>query len=1064
MNSKITLKVKVLKSIKLTALGVLLTVSNGLLAQSELVSQVFPTRITTNSQITVLGTGFTEGTSVSISGIGINNASITLVSDTEMTFKISHSGSVDTLGELMLSGTATGRNMEYVSPTPKTLRNGTESNVTKITEIFTTYNGFWRSSQWKADPTNNSLKPNTSHDVLAFTYNGVTYSTGVNDQLLTDNGVTFSSQLFYAYTTNGVDGITNPNNYLAMADMIDGVAGEGTAITSPEISGTTVFDVITDGVNGLDIGTGVTNFNATADVEFFSSGGQLGALEDDIPDFLISQIAAAGSTDIYYYTDADKNVVGRPIRITITEETDNDGDALLAKWRLDLYSFLPGVNYGIATPTVRSFSNNEERPLRMVAFKFEDFEINDINITDINNINMVAGGTADLAFLAYNRGSFDIKTPVVTEYPLARYVCNLPSDSSITFSAVAEVSGNATGAPEETLSYQWTKYNEPILGANSSTYTLPGNIDAESIGNYKLRVTNAFGSVVVPVSLSIGGTPVYWNGAEWQLPPVYQNAGIVVEPKDRGLVFSSNYNSSGDIEGCDCLVPAGSNVTIDSGSTLKLYGEVTVESGASLTFEDGASLIQTKIVTSNENSGSIKVERLVTDLNDNDYVLWSSPVANFDVSNITAPYAANAFNWGVNTPNTNGTVGDWSLTTGAMNAGSGYAVNVPTEFVSTGFTASFVGKPNNGDVSVNVFKSTGSQPNVEARHRNLIGNPYPSAISADQLLADNTLLEGNVKIWAHNTAIPNTTTPLTSSAYQDLNYNYGEPYVSYNLTGANPPESTNGFIGSGQGFFVQVDDSASEGSVTFTNAMRSDATDVAYDNSGFYRGTNNAQDLEKHLVWLSLIDATDVSASTLVGYVEGATLAKDRLFDAYSDDNTMRIYSMISNEEMVIQGRPLPFVDTDVVPLGIELPENGIFKIAIGDFAGSVFIDASVGIYLEDTVLNTEHDLRTSPYSFSGVQGKINDRFNLRYVTTLSIDDNEMSSTFAYVKDGTLNVRSGSVIKDIKVYDINGRQVISYASNGQNNTLSESFQFSKGVYLATITLEGNVTVTKKIIN
>ncbi|WP_040756236.1 T9SS type A sorting domain-containing protein [Winogradskyella psychrotolerans] len=1064
MNSKITLNFKMLKSIKLTALLVLLTVSNGLIAQTELVSQVFPTRITTNSQITVLGTGFTESTSVSISGISINNASITLVSDTEMTFKISHSGSVDTSGELMLAGTATGQNMEYISPTPKTLRNGTESNVTKITEIFTTYNGFWRSSQWKADPTNNSLKPNTSHDVLAFTYNGVTYSTGVNDQLLTDNGVAFSSQLFYAYTTNGVDGITHPNNYLAMADMIDGQAGEGAAITSPEISGTTVFDAITDGVNGLDIGTGITNFNATADVEFFSSGGQLGALEDDIPDFLISQIAAAGSTDIYYYADADKNVVGRPIKITITEETDNDGDALLAKWRLDLYSFLPGVNYGIATPTIRSFSNNEERPLRMVAFKFEDFQIDDTNIIDINNINMVAGGTADLAFLAYNRGSFDIKTPVVTEYPLARYVCNLPSDSSITFSAVAEVSGNATGAPEETLSYQWSKYNEPILGANSSTYTIPGNIDAESLGSYKLRVTNAFGSVVVPVSLSIGGTPVYWNGSEWQLPLVYENAGIVVEPKDRGLVFSSNYNSSGDIEGCDCLVPAGSNVTIDSGSTLKLYGEVTVESGASLTFEDGASLIQTKIVTSNENSGSIKVKRNVIDLHDNDYVLWSSPVANFDVSNVTAPHATNAFNWSVNTANTNGVTGDWTLTSGTMSAGLGYAVNVPTEFVSTGFTASFVGKPNNGDISVDVFKSTGNQPNVEARHRNLIGNPYPSAISADQLLADNTLLEGNVKLWAHNTAIPNTTTPLTSSAYQDLNYNYGEQYVSYNLTGANPPESTNGFIGSGQGFFVQVDESATEGSVTFTNAMRSNDADVAHDNSEFYRGTNDAQDLEKHLVWLSLIDATDVSASTLVGYVDGATLGKDRLFDAYSDDNAMRIYSVVNNEEMVIQGRPLPFENADVVPLGVELPENGIFKIAIGDLDGSVFADTSVGIYLEDTVLNTEHDLRTSPYAFSGVQGKINDRFNLRYIMSLSIDDNEMSNTFAYVKDGTLNVRSGTVIKDVKVYDINGRQVISYASNSQNNTLSESFQFSKGVYLATITLEGNVTVTKKIIN
>ena len=1062
MNLKFTFNLKSLNTLKLTVFALFLTSIASIFGQT--VTEVFPSRITTNSKITVLGTDFTESTSISINGININSGSITLLSDTEMLFAISHSGSSDVTGELVVGGVSTGINIDYISPTHKTLKNGETSNVTKITEIFTTYNGFWRSSLWKADPTNNNLKPNTSHDLLAFTYNGVTYSTGVDDQLLTDNGITFSSQLFYAYTTNGVDGTTYGSNYLAMADLIDGEVGEGTSITSEDILGTKIYDVLIDGVNGLDIGTGVTNFNATTDVEFYSAGGQLGALDDDIPDFLISQIAMAGSTDIYYYTDSEKNVVGRPVKLTILDETDLQGDALLAQWRLDLYNFTPGVNYGVATPQSRAFSNNEQRPLRMVALKFEDFHITDSNIANINNVNMVAGGTADLGFVAYNRGSFDIKTPVFTEYPAARFVCQLPSDANISFTATATVSGGATGAPEETLSYQWFKYNDPIAGATSNTYTLPSTLNEESLGIYKLRVSNSYGSVVVPVSLSLGGTPMYWNGSEWELPPVYQNAGVVVEPQDRGLVFSSNYNETGDIEGCDCLVPTGSNVTIPSGSTLKLYGEVTVESGASLTFQDSASLIQTKAVENNENSGSIKVKREVTDLHENDYVLWSSPVANFDVSNISTAFPTDAFTWNVNTANTDGLSGDWVLATGTMDSGLGYAVNVPTDLVTTGFTTTLIGTPNNGDISVDVYKSTGNLPNLEARHRNLIGNPYPSAISAEQLLIDNTILEGHIKIWAHNSAIPNTTTPLTSAAYQDLNYNYGEQYVSYNFTGANPPASTNGYIGSGQGFFVQLDDSASEGAVTFTNAMRSNDANVAHDNTEFYRGVNNAQDIEKHVLWLSLIDDTNTSASTLVGYVEGATLAKDRLFDAYSDEHTMRIYSLVDNVEMVIQGRPLPFVDTDVVPLGVELPENGIFKIAIGDIDGSVFMDTSVGIYLEDTVLNIEHDLRESPYSFSGVQGKINDRFNLRYITTLSIDDNVRSNTFAYVKDNMLNVRSESGIRDIKVFDINGRGVMHYTFNGEAHTISQGFQFSKGVYLANITLEGNITVSTKLIN
>ncbi len=58
-------------------------------------------------------------------------------------------------------------------------------------------------------------------------------------------------------------------------------------------------------LNGLDLGTGVVDFNDTAEVRFFSGNGQEGALYDDIPDFLITQIANVDptKTDIYYYAD-----------------------------------------------------------------------------------------------------------------------------------------------------------------------------------------------------------------------------------------------------------------------------------------------------------------------------------------------------------------------------------------------------------------------------------------------------------------------------------------------------------------------------------------------------------------------------------------------------------------------------------------------------------------------------------------------------------------------------------------------------------------------------------------
>lgn len=1028
---------------------------------SQVVTDVFPSRITTNAKITIVGSGFTPSTTISINGISIDGGSITLVSPTEMSFKITQAGNNDVTGNLTVGGAATGLTVDYVAPIQKTLRNGPTSNVTKITEIFTTYNGFWRSSQWKADPANLDLWPNTSHDLLAFTYDGVTYSTGVDDDLLTTNGVTFSSQLFFAYTTNGVDGITQPSNFLAMADLIDGEVGEGVTITSPEILGKTIYDAIIDGVNGLDLGTGVTNFNQTSDVQFFSAGGQIGAVNDAMPDFLITQIAQAGGTDVYFYADDQGNVVGRPIRLTINEEGDNAGDALLARWRLDLYRFQNGVNYGLATPTTRAFSSDEIRPMRMIAFRLEEFEITADNVQEINNINMVAGGTADLAFLAYNRGSFDIKTPVFSQFPVSRFVCRIPSTSDISFVSTGIVSGGATGDPLETLSYQWFKFNTPITGATSSTYTLTGGIELDDLATYKVRITNSFGAVVAPATLVQGGTPTFWDGSTWQLPPSFIAAGITVNDEDRGLVFSSNYNENADVEGCNCIVPQGSNATIPSGFTLKLFDNVRVESGATLTIEDNASLIQTNNVTNNTNSGSIRVERNASDLSANDFVFWSSPVDNFNLTGVTNPQAAAAFEYDVNAPNTDGTAGSFVATSGMMASGKGYSVEAPNAFVASGFTARFVGTPRNGLITIDALKATSSPlPLEESRHWNLLGNPYPSAINVDAFLASNTFLEGSVRLWSHGN--PNSN---PNPFYDGVTYNYGDQYVTYNRTGATP-DLFKGNIASGQAFFVQVSESApATSSVAFNNSMRFDDAENAYDNSEFLGTSQPAplDDANKLLVWLSLLNQTGNASVALVGYVPNATNQKDRLYDAFTDGGELSIYSTIDNSKFAIQGRALPFEDTDLVPLGIDLPSAGVYSIGIDHLKGTIF--DTQGIFLEDTFLDIVHDLRASAYTFTGVAGTTSDRFILRYLPgTLSVDENSLSNTFVFVKDSQLHVSSSNNIASVTIYDLTGKQIVVYNPNDNNSSFTAAFNFSRGVYVSVIQLENGLTVNKKVMN
>jgi len=332
-------------------------------------------------------------------------------------------------------------------------------------------------------------------------------------------------------------------------------------------------------------------------------------------------------------------------------------------------------------------------------------------------------------------------------------------------------------------------------------------------------------------------------------------------------------------------------------------------------------------------------------------------------------------------------------------------------------------------------------------------------------LAKNTLLNGNIRLYANNLDISNVPSTLSGAPYQNLDYDYNEQYISYNATGANPPQTSVGNISSGQGFYVQLAEGAAEGQAVFTNDIRYDEDGMAYDNSHFFKtNVETTANDDKQLVWLSLIDNSNASASALIGYVQGATLGKDRMYDAYSDMNGLDIYTMVEDSKMVIQGRPLPFSATDFIPLGANLPADGSYKIAIGDLKGSEFLDSGRGIFLEDTYLNLEHDLRSSPYEFSGDQGDITDRFILRFEQTLSIEDSVASSTYVNIINDVLNVKALKNIKAVNVYDISGKKVTSFKPNGQSNELSESFKFSKGIYLTSVVLEGNIVVTKKVIN
>ena len=344
---------------------------------------------------------------------------------------------------------------------------------------------------------------------------------------------------------------------------------------------------------------------------------------------------------------------------------------------------------------------------------------------------------------------------------------------------------------------------------------------------------------------------------------------------------------------------------------------------------------------------------------------------------------------------------------------------------------------------------------------NLIGNPYPSAldvVSTGGFLDANPQIEGFVKIWTHTQLPTNTVDPF----YQNFVSNYYvSDYSTYNRTGltSGPGDYK---VGSGQGFMVLMDaGAATTSSVTFNNSMRS----RTFANNQFYKSAN-ANINKKSRIWIDLVSPTETTR-TLVGYVEGATQGLDDMFDAYTDYKpAQNFYSIINDNPYIIQGRTLPFDVNDRVPMGIKIPTNGTYTIAIAAVDG-LFSGNTQTIYIEDKLLNTINDVTNSPYQFTATQGTINDRFVLRYTNqALSNPDNNLleNSVSVFSSNNEIKINSSlENIKDYTIYNVLGQTLASKNNVNANQSVENSILKNNQALIVKVTLENGQTVTKKII-
>lgn len=373
----------------------------------------------------------------------------------------------------------------------------------QTTRIITDYGGYWLSATAAPNP----VRPDSSHMLLGFTHDGITYSTGVNDGILIGQGLSFTPGDWRAFPVADILGNYGSGAgggiscYIALASKVDRSPSAGNI---PAVANYSIQRALVDGAKGLDLGTGVTNLPSTAIMNFRIFDINPVKIDDNEPDILLTQIADPSSmqNDVFSLHDAGGNQVGN----TFTQNMISLQS--FGTYTVDLFNLTPNTPYNAATVYSTFQAHNEPvgtvrtRPIRVVAIKLSAFGITAANAGQVASMRITPSGISDYAFIAYNANSISLSPNIALNPPL--------TNTSICDNGTAHFSVVATAAEGGVLSYAWEESTDggvswhPVTEGGNYTGAVTDRLAVTDPGDgYRYRVTVAEAGNPNPVTSEV---------------------------------------------------------------------------------------------------------------------------------------------------------------------------------------------------------------------------------------------------------------------------------------------------------------------------------------------------------------------------------------------------------------------------------------------------------------------------------------------------------------------------------------------------------------------------------